>query len=63
VKNLVTEGGEAVVRHLQDVRCMEGRNGDNLLCPFQCDLCHFRNIKKRDPFASDLKDLNLLCGI
>jgi hypothetical protein len=42
---------------------MEGRNGDNLVYPFQCDLCHFRNIKKRDPFASDLKDLSLLCGI
>jgi RNAse (barnase) inhibitor barstar len=51
------------VRRIQDVWCMEGRNGDNLLCPFQCDLCHFRNIKKRDPFASDLKDLNMLSGI
>jgi hypothetical protein len=63
VKTLVTEDGEAVVRRIQDVRCMEGRNGDNLLCHFQCDLCHFRNIKKRDPFASDLKGLNILCGI
>jgi hypothetical protein len=63
VKTLVTEDGEAVVRRLQYVRCMEGQKGENLLCPFQCDLCHFRNIKKRDPFASDLKDLNLLCGI
>jgi hypothetical protein len=63
MKTLVTEDGEAVVRRLQDVRCMEGRNGDNLVCPFQCDFCHFRNIKKRDPFASDLKDLSLLCGV
>jgi hypothetical protein len=63
VKTLVTEDGEAVVRSLQDVRCMEGRNGDNLVCPFQCDLCHFRNIKRRDSFASNLKDLSLLCGI
>jgi hypothetical protein len=63
VKTLVTEDVEAVVRRLQYVRCMEGQNGANLLCPFQCDLCHFRNIKKCDPFASDLKDLNLLCGI
>jgi hypothetical protein len=30
VKTLVTEDGEAVVRRLQDVRYMEGRNGDNL---------------------------------
>jgi hypothetical protein len=63
VKTLVTEDGEAVVRRLRDVRCMEGRNGDNLACPLQCDLCHFRNIKKRDPFSSDLRDLRLLCGI
>jgi hypothetical protein len=40
-----------------------GRNGDNLFCPFQCDLCHFWNIKKHDPFVSDLKDLNFLSGI
>jgi hypothetical protein len=63
VKTLVTEDGEAVVRRLQDVRCIEGRNRDNLLCPSRCNLCHFWNIKKRDPFAIDLKDLNLLCGI
>jgi hypothetical protein len=63
VKILVTEDGEAVVRRLQDIRCTEGRNGDNLVCPFQCDLCHFRNIKKRDPFSSDLRDLRLLCRI
>jgi hypothetical protein len=63
VNTLVTEDGEPVVRRLQDVQCMEGQNGDNLLYPFQCDLCHFQNIKKRDPFAHDLKYLNLLCGI
>jgi hypothetical protein len=63
VKTLVTEDGEAVVRRLQDVWCIEVRNGENLACPFQCDLCHFRNIKKRDPFARNLKYLSLLCGI
>jgi hypothetical protein len=26
-----------------------GRNGDNLMIPFQCDLCHFRNIQNRNP--------------
>jgi hypothetical protein len=59
----VTEDGEAVVRRLQDVMCTEGQNEDNLVCPFQCDLCHFWNIKKRDPFSSNLRDLILLCGI
>jgi hypothetical protein len=27
------------------------RNGDNLMIPFQCDLCHFRNTQKRNPDA------------
>ena len=31
------------------------RDGDHLMCPFQCDLCHFRNIQKRDP-GSDPRD-------
>jgi len=25
------------------------RDGDNLMVPFQCDICHFRNIQKRNP--------------
>jgi hypothetical protein len=28
-----------------------GRHGDHLMCPFQCDLCHFRNIQGRRPGA------------
>jgi hypothetical protein len=34
VKTLVTEDGEAVVRRLQDVRYMEGKKGEKLVCPF-----------------------------
>ena len=30
--------------------------------PFECDLCHFRNVKKRDPILSDTEDgYTLLC--
>jgi hypothetical protein len=36
------------------------RNGDHLLCPFQCDLCHFRNIQRRDPVPGLTKDKLLL---
>ena len=39
------------------------RNGDNFLCPFQCDLCHFRNIQLRNPIVDSRKDKNLLVGI
>jgi hypothetical protein len=36
------------------------RNGDHLMCPYQCDLCHFRNIQKRDPLPGNRKDKFLL---
>ncbi len=36
------------------------RNGDNLLTPFQCDTCHFRNIMERDPVPSLAQDFRLL---
>ena len=39
------------------------RNGDHVICPFQCDLCHFRNIKLRDPEAGSRQDKNLLIAI
>ena len=30
-------------------RFAEARPGDHLMTPFQCDLCHFRNIYRRNP--------------
>jgi hypothetical protein len=27
------------------------RAGDHLMCPFQCELCHFRNVEGTDPRA------------
>jgi hypothetical protein len=27
------------------------RSGDHLCCPFQCELCHFRNIQGRSPMT------------
>jgi hypothetical protein len=30
-----------------------GRTGDCLMCPFQCDRCHFGNIMKRDPTPAE----------
>jgi hypothetical protein len=30
-------------------RFIEARAGDHIICPFQCELCHIRNIKGRDP--------------
>jgi hypothetical protein len=44
----------------EEKRFIVGRNGDHLMCPFQCDLCHFRNIQKRDPLFGRRKDILLL---
>jgi hypothetical protein len=61
VKYLVTEDGEAVVYVWQyKHKCMRAGNGDNLMCTFQCELCHFRNIKERYPSRDDLLDKKLL---
>jgi hypothetical protein len=39
-----------------------GRNGDHMVTPFQCDLCIFRNLQRRNPVAG-LQDDLLLCFI
>ena len=40
----------------EEGRFLEARDGDHLMTPFQCDLCHFRNIWKRDPDMSTHRD-------
>jgi hypothetical protein len=44
-------------------RFREARDGDHLLTSFQCDCCHFQNIKKRNPTPSCHKDGLLLISI
>ena len=35
-----------------------GRNGDHLMgVPFECDMCHFRNMNKRDPVWEKVEDV------
>jgi len=43
------EDGFQLARPEDDARFRIGRNGDNLMTQFQCDLCQFRNIMMRDP--------------
>ena len=39
-------------------RHRHGRDGDHLMgVPFECDLCHFRNMNKRDPVWESSKDM------
>jgi hypothetical protein len=44
-----------------DVRFETARDGDQYMCPFQCDLCHFRNIQKRDPGIDPKDKFMLVC--
>jgi hypothetical protein len=37
------------------------RDGDHLMCPFQCDHCHFYNIQNRRPGAKVQDDVFLIC--
>ena len=47
----------------EDDKFRHGRNGDHLMCPFQCDLCHFRNIQLRDPSGEGRQDRNMMIAI
>jgi hypothetical protein len=41
-------------------RYCEARNGDNLVTPFQGDLCHFRNLMNRNPNENMAQDLRIM---
>ena len=42
---------------------LEGRDGDHLLVPFECDLCVFRKLRKTDPSPSSQSDILLMAVI
>lgn len=44
-----------------DMRFKEGRDGDPFMTPFQCNVCHFVNIRGRYPSDSEPDKLLLLC--
>jgi hypothetical protein len=45
------------------MRYQEARDGDHLMCPFQCDLCHFVNIHHCLPSPSSPQDKLCLLAI
>ena len=53
---LLDEDGIEIPEDDLGSRYMVGRDGDHYLVPFQCELCHFRNIQQRDPMAGHGKD-------
>jgi hypothetical protein len=54
------EDGEEVYDEEDADRYIVGRDGDNLVTPFQCDQCHFRNLMRRDPVEGLPQDVRLL---
>jgi len=48
-------------RETDNDRFKMGRDGDQYLVPFQCDLCLFRTLKGRDPVGGNDRDDTLMC--
>jgi hypothetical protein len=44
----------------EEKRFQEARDGDNLVTPFQCDICHFVNIMGQEPLDDLASDIRLL---
>jgi hypothetical protein len=42
-------------------RFKEARNGDHLMCPFQCDECVFENMQQRSSGTSCKDELTMMC--
>eukprot|EP00956_Cyclotella_meneghiniana_P034807 scaffold108317_cov24-Cyclotella_meneghiniana.AAC.2 len=56
------DGIEDQIKEKGSFQC--GRDGDYLMgIPFECDLCHFGNVTKRDPELSNPKDCHTLMCI
>jgi hypothetical protein len=49
-----------MVEEKDKMRYLEARDGDHLVTPFQCELCHVRNILGRDPQLNPASDVRLI---
>ena len=59
IRETLDEAGAIIVER-EDLRFRKARAGDMLMVPFQCELCHFRNVYKRDPWPTDTRDTEVL---
>ncbi len=58
VKPLDKDG--VIMNNPDEEQCyVQARDGDNLVTPFQCDLCHFRNLMKCDPVDDLAQDIRV----
>jgi hypothetical protein len=55
----LVEGGVVTLEEVDQHRFLRGRDGDHLVTPFQCNLCHFHNIMRRDPIQNLPQDLHI----
>ncbi len=60
IRTTLDEDGKVLKKDEDVDRFLEGRDGDHLITPFQCELCHFRNIQDRDPVVGNKKDESFL---
>ena len=56
IKKTYDEEGVEIQRDDDNTRFKAARDGDHFLIPFQCKLCHFRNLQGRDPIATSRVD-------
>jgi hypothetical protein len=54
-------GFEWLSKEKDALRFLQGRDGDHLMTPFQCDWCIFRMLTHRIPSSTNRQDEYLLC--
>jgi hypothetical protein len=60
VTSMVDADGVDLATEAEKTRFKISRAGDHLMTPFQCELCHFYNIYKREPTKYDFEDVEVL---
>jgi hypothetical protein len=60
VAKLLDSDGVDLATDAEKTRFKGARAGDHLMTPFQCELCHFHNIYKREPRKYEIEDVEAL---
>jgi hypothetical protein len=59
IRRKIDDDGE-IIEDDDDMRFKCGRPGDHLMVPFQCEVCHFRNIMLTDPDDTSARDVEMM---
>jgi hypothetical protein len=60
IRQKLDKDGEVLYEEDEDKQFKVARPGDHSMIPFQCELCHFRNISLWNPDQQDGCDLEIL---